>query len=883
MPTTLRTAPLAVLVLLVLPAAAAPDEPSPEDRPDTPRVLTAAPAEGSIAVDGRLDEAAWAGAEVATGFLQLEPDEGDPASQPTEVRVLYGPAALYVGAVLHDDPARVRRPLSRRDDAGDADLFLVGIDGFAEGRTAYLFAVTAAGVQLDAVQDGGDNDFSWDAVWDSAVRLTPEGWAVELAIPYSMLRFPEGREQAWGVQFQRKISRNEEDAFWQPITQEETGIGFIAGQLVGLRGIAPRANVQVRPYVLAQADRRPEDGLEPSYTGDTGLDAGADVKVGISSNVILDVTLNPDFGQVEADPAILNLSAFEQFFPERRPFFLEGTGIFDYVFGNGPLLYTRRIGSFGPIVGASKLTGRTRDGLSFGVLGAVTGDGAVVRDGAVAFPGDDFEPDTYYAAGRLKREFGNRSFVGAAATYYDDNWFLSSDDPALRGRFRTLAGGLDWDYRPGSGTYQWEGAVTGSYRQFDDVIGRDDRGGFGLWTGFDKIRGVVTGGLGVRVYSPEFELNDVGFLRENDLVQLDGGGEVLFNGGEPFGPFRLARGYSYQSSQWGYDDRAFRGTNVSWGTWWYLKGFQRVGLRGSFANLFGGDDVFESRGLGPVDGRTGFGVTAEFTTDTRRRFVFTVEPGGGFFQDGGAAWDLELYADWTVSDRLTLSFEGEYEQRDNIRSWVANEAIRQNADGFFLGCNPVRPGSPSPNAPFDDERTLENGTSVVEPCAPFNPGAELAGFTPFSEAGGARDYYVSVFGARDQREVNAMLRAGYTLRPDLSFQLYSQLFAARARFQRPRLLAGPDDLRPFDTYPRRREETVRSLQFNAVARWEYRPGSTVFVVWTHNRFNSPYSYYFAGPGVESPYDRDTFGLALDTFDILPTNVFLIKLNYLLMR
>jgi hypothetical protein len=832
---------------------------------DAPRVLEAARASGSIAVDARLDEPDWERAEVATGFVQIQPEAGMPASQPTEVRVLYGATALYVAAVLYDDPQRVRRSLSRRDVAGDADVFSVTIDGSGTGRSAFMFGVTAAGVQLDAVNEHGYLDYSWDAVWESAVRHTHEGWIVEMAIPYSMLRFPRAQEQTWWIQFERVLSRNGERVLWEPVSLEDEGMGFIAGRLTGMRGIAPRANVQVRPYTLSRMTHAPELAASSGYYSEAGFDVGADIKVSLGSDLIFDAAINPDFGQVEADPAVLNLTTFETFFPERRPFFLEGVSIFDYIFapGDGPMLYTRRIGGLGRIVGAGKLTGRIGSGLSFGVLSAVTSDGFEDPD---TYTGEDFQPDLVYAAARLKREFGDRSFVGAAVTYFDG---FGGD--YVGDHLRSLVAGTDWDVRLSESTYRWDGALTVSHRHFAPEFDLRDRNGFALYTGLDKVRGLLTGGLGVRVYSDRFDPNDVGFFRENNIVRLRAGARRLLNEGRPFGPFRLAQIGADVNQTWTFRDRTNLGALVQWNAWFGFRDYQRLAIRGTFLDL-GGVDVRESRGMGPVSNLRGAGLTLDYSTDTRRSLVLNPVASGGLYEGGGTAWSGLLAATWTASPRLALSLRTRYEQRDNVRAWVANETFRRTDDGFALGETP-------------NLHPLHQGQHHPLAGPPSHYDAVFNGLLPALTDDGFADYYAAVFGSRDQRSVDTSLRANYTLRPNLSFELYSQLFAARFRYDDFRVLAGPDDLRELDGYPRRRDEAHRALNLNAVARWEYRPGSTLFLVWSQARLAYDGGYLLIDPLAPgaSPFDRGTLDLAFDTFEVRPTNVVLIKLNYLLMR
>ncbi len=826
---------LLLLLLAFLPDAHLPDE---------PRTLLASPATGSLSIDGRLDEAAWQAAEVATGFRQFEPDEGAPASLRTEVRVLYGATALYVGAVMHDpEPDQIRRPLSRRDEPGDTDRFVVAIDGYLDRQSANVFTLTAAGVQLDAARSGNSFDRSWDAVWTSAVRLTPEGWTAELSIPYSMLRFSRAEEQTWGIQFQRVIPRKSETVAWQPITRQNEGTGFIAGRLEGLRGIAPRRTFQLTPYTLSRG-RTAEDAERPG-TADATLsgDVGADLKLGLASNLILDATVNPDFGQVEADPAILNLSTFEAFFEERRPFFLEGTAIFDYTIDSGRdgrLLYTRRIGGDAPIIGAAKITGRSDAGLSGGALASLTGVAA--------------QPSRLFAAGRLKQELRGRSFVGAGLTYFDEFGGL-----ATAGGSRALVGGGDWEVRVADDTYRWDGAATLSHTGTEDM-----ETGFGVYTGYDKIRGTTTWGTGVRVYSDRFRPNDLGRLRENDLIRLGAGGTTFLNRAEPVGPFRRVRVSLFADQTWSYAARTNRGFGGSANARWELRDFSEVGLSVGFGGL-GGFDVRETRGLGLVRNRRTLSLDLGYESDSRRRFRFETEGGLRLQQGGGVGWEAGLEIDWNASDRLDLALEAVYASDDGEIAWAASEAFRRTDAGFAIGTDDGA-GDPGDVTPFDDGGTLDG---VLDGVGLYN--------------GQPDRYFLPVFGARDTRELDLALRTSVTFRPNLSLQLFTQLFAARGRFRDFALLAAPDDPRAFDAYPKRRAFSVESLISNAVLRWEYRPGSALFVVWSHNRFAEDATVRFADDPAASPFDTPTLRQLGDTFGLYPENVLLVKLSYLIMR
>ncbi|HLA62867.1 MAG TPA: DUF5916 domain-containing protein [Rhodothermales bacterium] len=572
-----------------------------------PRVLMAAPAEG-IQIDGVLDEASWAAAEPATGFTQLRPAEGAPATQETDVRVLVGGDALYVGARLYDtEPDLIRRPLGRRDDPGQADLFLIALDAYNDRRTAYTFGVSAAGVLYDALLQGGDDDESWNAVWDGEARVTADGWVVEMRIPYSQLRFAEG-VSSWGLNFVRHHRRNDEQGFWAPFTQSQANAGIVQffGRLEGVGGVRPRRVMQAAPYALSRARRFESDAVPGEADAAYGFDAGADFKLGLASNVILDLAVNPDFGQVEADPAQLNLTTFETFFDERRPFFLEGTSIFNLPIGNGDgaLLYTRRIGTEGRILGATKISGQTAGGLSFGALAALTGH--------------DADPDRLYGVARVRRQFGGASFLGGGLSVFDYAPNDPLDSTAVEPAPRAVTGAADWDFRLFDDAWKLEGALAGSWRS---VNGFDDRQGYALYVGFDRVQGYFTPGSGLRFYSPGFEPNDVGRFRQTDVIQARLGTGYIFNRGQPIGPFRQLNVGGFGTQTWGYSDGANRGFEFFGFGGGQFRNFHRLDFSTNVDGL-GGVDVRETRGLGPIVNVPGFNFTIEYGTDQRRQLRY---------------------------------------------------------------------------------------------------------------------------------------------------------------------------------------------------------------------------------------------------------------------
>ena len=820
------------------------------------RAVQAVQVARGIAVDGRLDEADWAAAAPITRFTQFEPVEGGAPSQRTTARVLYGDDALYVGALLHDtEPDEVVRTLSRRDEPSLVDRFWVAVDSYFDQKTAYAFGVSAADVQIDGVMIDGQLvrrpgrtstvseqvDLTWDAVWDSDVALTEEGWSVEMRIPYAMLRFSEAEQQTWGINFRREIARLSEVDDWVMVPREESGSVRHFGRLEGLRGIRPLRNVQVAPYSLSRMTTSEADGGGVAY--DRALDVGADLKLGLSSNVTLDATINPDFGQVEADPAELNLTTFETFFPEKRPFFVEGVQIFDYdlgIGGEGNLLYTRRIGvAASPIIGAMKLSGRTGEGLSFGTIGAVTGA--------------SFDPGRYYGVARLKQEFGGQSYVGGMLTGYQRQGASGMER-------RSLAGGVDWDLRSPQDTYQLRGNLTAT-SVAQPASDAETRTGFGAFALLERLRGSLTWMAAFRLFDDRFNPNDLGRLLVNDWVRLTGNVSYLINGNRPFGPFRRASVRVYVNPTWTYRSRTFLGTSLYVLSSAETRGFQRISLY-SFDSRFGGYDVRETRGLGPYKNPGRLNLYAAIATDSRR--PYGLEPGLSFSQTGadGRRWGLNLSGSWDASARLSLSGRFELATANDVPAWASNEAFALLDGRWHIGRSNQAPDVQEPS-----------GFTPVEGLAEV-----LAQGGP---AGSAGRYYVPIFGDRDTRSLDVTLRSNVAFTPTMSLQLYTQLFAAKGRYDRYRVLASPSKEVPYADYPKRHDFALNAFNANLVFRWEYRPGSTLFLVWSQGR-RGDYADTFPVAG-RSPYALSTTDRLLDTFSIWPTNVFMVKMNYLLMR
>lgn len=843
---------LLVLAIALIYAPSAVAQTSTED-PHEGSHIRAQPIQTSISIDGRLDEADWETAPSISGFRQLRPQEGASASQRTEVRVLYGEDALYVGATLYDDhPDRIRARLARRDQRNQADWFEVSIDSYLDRKTARTFAVNAAGVQRDGLIQGGGGggpggplDTSWDAIWRSEVRLTSEGWTAELRIPYSELRFSEADQQQWGVQFRRRIPRNSEVVEWPLVPESDRRSSLVAqyGTLTDLRNLNAGRSLEIAPYTVGRIRTREDTDQPGTATVNPGYDVGADFEIGLSSNSTLNATINPDFGQVEADPAVLNLSAFETFFDEKRPFFVEGTDIFDFRLGRrANLFYTRRIGAEAPVLGALKLTGRGGGDLSYGIVGASTGD--------------DFSPNRSYGAGRLRQDIGDYSRAGAIVTAFDG--------PARDGRRRSLAGGVDWDLRLDDNNYQVQGYLAGTHRRWSEG---DTSPSTGLAANAQvgRVRGVWNYSAEFTVRDDIFDPNDLGQMRRNNFYEIGGSVNHQFNGGQPFGPFQNGSGFVAVNQSWSYVEQLNRGLGVFSRFGFFTENFREVSFGIDGSALFGGYDLFETRGLWPRARPRS--VTGELSTGTDQRREWEIEAEGEITprSDGGLEWAAGLEGEWNVGSRVKLSSELSFEAERGVREWASNETfVGGSGTAWAIGTE----SAPPENLGDGSLTTLESGQDRL--------GRILADVTP---AEGNNAYYVPVYGARDTERLSLTLRSNVAVTRTLSFEFFGQLFGARGRYQNFQILSSRDEFDSFSAYPKRHDFANSSFLTNAVLRWEFRPGSELFVVWSQNRRLDESDPFFYNRRRTSPYDPSTTSRLTDAFSDFPQNAFIVKLRY----
>lgn len=792
--------------------------------------------------------------------------------------------------------ARIERRLGRRDDVA-GDQLTVALDSYHDHRTAFQFTVNAHGVRGDAVvSDDAEfqEDDSWDPVWDAAVAVDSAGWSVEMRIPFSQLRFPQATEQIWGVNFFRHVFRKNERSVYAFKLKTESGFASRFAHLEGLREVPAPRRVEILPYSVARGsyDQTAASG-DPFNDGSTYFGgAGVDLKYGVSSNLTLDASINPDFGQVEIDPAFVNLTGFEQFLQERRPFFVEGSSILAFGGGGGGMIqfggtpqyfYSRRIGrpprgsatapqggwASAPenttIVGAAKLTGKGTGGWSVGVLDAITAaEDATFEDSMGARYRGRVEPFSNYFVGRVKREVGGgNSGIGVLATGVTRHVDTTALEFLRDGAYAVAA---DFFHRWSRNSYALSGTIGASYvhgtrqaitlaqQASQRYFQRPDAGHLALDTnrtalsgvsgelGLSRIAGDWLWGVAFSTTTPGFEVNDAGFQTRVDRVSA--AASLTRRWTRPGKVFRQANAGLFIGPSWNWDGDPIQRTFG-------------VNQFGQFHNYWG-YHVFGNVRTAVLDDRLTRGGPLAREPAGR-------EFGGGFFSDGRQRVAVDGFSFYD-SDESGLWFwriSGGLSVRPNSAILV------RLVGGYFRGRTPAQ---------FAGAVTDTTATATF-----------------------GRRY---VFGELFQESLDAALRANITFSPDLSFQLYMQPFTFAGDYgdfkelRAPRTFdfnrfgadnastiavsatdAGrdaqyrvdPDGAGPAAPFTFANPDfRTRSIRTNAVLRWEYRPGSTLFLVWTQSR--SGFVPFDPSFDVGRDFRRELL-------DDEPVNVLLVKLNY----
>jgi hypothetical protein len=876
--------PLAAACLAAAPAAAqappeAPATPpvaNPYGRKYPPRVYTT---ERLVvkppAIDGRLDDEAWLKQGTWSGdYTQQLPNEGAAPTKPTELKILYDDKHLYFAIRVFDDPDKVHRYPGRRDDFGGFAVDMVGIcfDSYNDKRTGFEFDLTAGGGKIDLILGNGEMewDTTWDAVWDGKVAHDEKGWTAEFRVPLNQLRFGRDREQVWGLHAWRWLARNGEESQWQLIPRQNTGRMYQLGELHGIEDLPPARHVELLPYAAGKAGKGPSfPGDSTDWAGSLGLDA----KIGLTTNFTLDATVNPDFGQVEADPSVVNLTAYETFYEEKRPFFLEGRKILAFeIEQEDQLFYSRRIGqppSWAPpagesgtvhmpesttILGAAKVTGKTNGGLSVALLQAFTQK----ERAQVTSPAGSLEPVVEpfgsYTVARVQKDWdkGNTILGGMASSTH--RWI---DDPQLAFLpSQAWTGGLDFTRYFDDRFWVLEARAVASrvsgdraairelqtspvhYYQRPDATHLDVDPDATSLTGHGGMVRAGTSGEGrfrltdhFHWYSPGLELNDVGYLRQADVVA----NQVFLGWSEPRprGPFRQ---YSFQLSReddWDFGGLATRAeTGLEAEAQLKNQWTARAGLTYQ--------DVVDTRMLrgGPaLRWHDFYEAEGRVQTDQSRRLWGAVSGSRAWARDDDSrAWSAGAYLNLRPSNRVSLRGSVDYEKLHDNLQYVATAERASGDPRWVLG-------------------------RIDQDTWSFTLRVDVA-ITPELTV----QYYGSPFIGTGR--YTAFKRATDTLARDNAarFHLYGPdeigYRPEENRYDVAEAGGGPSYSFPNPDF------SFRQFRSNLVARWEWKPGSSFYVVWSQGR-----------TGYVPEWDS-SFGSNWDQLWESPAdNVFMVKFSY----
>ena len=826
------------------------------------RVYYATRTELKPKIDGKLNDECWKKTGTWAGdFIQQAPHQAQPPSQETEIKVLYDDKYLYVGIICHDnEPEKMNPILGRRDDF-NGDIVGIAVDSYDDNQTAFEFDLTAAGQKLDLLHMGEYGwDYNWNAVWDGKTSIGDSAWYAEMRIPFTQLRFSNVEEHVWGMHVWRWIYRLQEESQWKLIPIDAPAMVYIFGELRGINNIPYKRNFEVMPYVRGKYLTNSEN--------DHFFGAGVDGKIGLTSDFTLDYTINPDFGQVEADPSVLNLTSYEVFYDEKRPFFLEGNNILEYNTDNDMLFYSRRIGhspSYEPktgdeetlimpdnttIINALKLTGKSKSGLSLGIINSMTAkEFATIKNG-VNENHEAVEPFTNYFIGRIKKDYnkGNTT-IGAII----NSTIRKIDDEQLD--FlpqKSTVGGLDFEHNWLNRKYfinakgflsQVNGSETAiarlqrssqhlyqradaSYLEYNPELKELKGWGGELNGGKRSGKFRLTGDLNWR--SPGVDFNDIGYMRQADYVKQEL--SMVYNVNKPKGIFLRYYFMLNQRHQWSFggenlEDRLNAQLQLRFKNYWNLS----FNLTRQFNEL----DTRQLRG-GPalrIDGNTATGIILQ--TSNSKPFIVATRLNFTKFDDK-----------ITRKNTYDLTF-----------TWLINNQITVTSSTGFV-----------------DE--VDNSQYITQ----------LA-------VGEKMQYFV---GRINRKTLYTTLRAEYFITPELSLQYYGSPYASIGKFldfrrvqksrsrdlnERYKLLNVVENVDGkqvtdeignviVDYSSDSPDFNYQEFRSNLVLRWEYKTGSTLYFVWTNTSFSDQPQY---NPSVWNSFKNIS--------KLKAQNAFMIKLSY----
>ena len=841
-----------------------------------------------ITIDGVLSELEWQQNPAFSSLLQREPNEGKPATEQTEVWIAYDNDALYVAARMHDSaPDSIIARLARRDQSINSDDVGIFIDSYYDRRSGFYFGLNAAGTLYDGVMYNDDwDDNTWDGVWEGKVTVDGSGWSAEMRIPYSQLRFQSKDKQVWGVNFIREIARKNEKSYLAFTPKTESGFVSRFIPLIGIENIDPPRRLEVLPYLSTRAEYTRHSANDPFNDGSRySAGVGADLKFGIGSNLTVDATINPDFGQVEVDPAVVNLSDVETFFNEKRPFFIEGSTIFNFGsggsnnnwgfnWGNPDFFYTRRVGrapqgsvpeaDFADvptgthILGAAKLTGKLGDSWNIGSINAITSRERAELDTNGHRFNSEVEPLTYYGVFRGQKEFdGGRQGFGfishVAARNFADNRLR---DELNAGSF---ALGFDgWTFLDSAKVWVisgWAGMTrvrgnqsrmlslqqnSSHYFQRPDAnhVEVDSAAtslqGYAGRIALNKQKGNFYVNAAIGFIDPRFDLNDVGFMWRTDVIN----GHVVV-GYRWTEPNDVTRRITLNASHFrSYD---FDGNPIWTGIWnnGYVQFLNYYAVQWWFAYNPESSNNRRTRG-GPLTlNQSGYETGGYISSDDRKDWIVTLEGNiQNYRHESNTSRYLTLGIEYKPAPNISVSVQPSFSWYKTAAQWLDN---------------------------------LDDNTAV------------------------ATYGHRYLFASLNQRELSASIRLNWTFTPKLSLQMYVQPLISVGEYSQMKELARPRSYE-FNTYGEGNSTIARidgeyqidpdgagparaftlsdpnfnfkSLRGSAVLRWEYLPGSTLYLVWTQERVDD------SDPG------QFRFGRAVShLFKAQPDNIFLVKLSF----
>lgn len=806
-------------------------------------------------IDGQLTDDCWLNASWTGYFVQYEPNSGDAPSQPTLFAVAYDDNNLYVAIKsLDDEPDKIVRRISRRDVA-DGDWVSVSIDSYEDKITAFVFQVSASGSKGDILKtEAGGEDSSWDPIWEVKTLMQSDGWYAEMRIPYSQLRFGKKQDYRWGFEVARFIYRNHEMSLWQPIDKASAKFIGNFGTLEGIHSISPRKDIEIVPFGLTQLTLSEKEDGNPFATGHrTTASVGVDGKIALTNDITLNFTVNPDFGQVEADPSVVNLTNFETYFDEKRPFFVEGSNIFHYPYDitnneRNKLFYSRRLGRephlqydttddefvrepfSTTILGAAKVSGKTRNGISIGILNAVTKKmySEIDRDGVQNKYA--VEPLTNYFVGRIEQDLDSGNMiVGAMLTAtnrkIDEHQFRVLADEAYTGGANFSKYWKDKSFFvTARAFYSHSGGSTEAivrlqqssarYYQRPDAhhveldTTRTSLDGYGASVNGGKVSGHFNFMYFSSISSPGLELNDIGFKPTSDFVM--NGFWMAYRDWRPKG---IMNEYQINGDIFTINNFSGErlGTGIEQNGYIIFKNYSQIyeGFNCQFNQL----STTLLRGGPAIKLPADFNYWVGLSSDSRKKFQVEINLNGRQAAENSAhSVAYALYLTYKPNNRLSLSLNPQYAMLTDGQQYV---------------------------------RTVDDAVP---------------------------SYILSTI---RQHIASMSVRVNYGITPDMSLQWYALPYLFSGDYSDFKTVVNPradrfeDRFRKLEQYPYDNPD-FHFLQFrsNLVYRWEYRPGSVLYLVWSQGRtvHDVGGSFRFG----------DYFG---DLFHSVPQNDFLLKVSY----